>query len=132
MLGSRRLGTERSVPIFSQALLFSWGRTLLRTGAWSEACANIEKFMIEAELIPAVVGDAGLLANLMQLYAYDFSEFHPVDIGEDGRLFVVHAPLSLYWSEAGRHPFLIRMDGSWRGWCWFRGTARCGTWRSFL
>lgn len=65
------------------------------------------------EVIPAGVGDAGVLANLLELYAYDFSEFRSLEIGEDGRF--GYSSLPLYWSEPGRHPFLIRIDGKLAG-----------------
>ena len=65
------------------------------------------------EVIPAAAGQAPVLANLIELYAHDFSEFHDLDIGEDGRF--GYAPLPLYWSEPDRYPFLIRMDGKLAG-----------------
>jgi predicted acetyltransferase len=65
------------------------------------------------EVLPAAAEQAPVLANLLQLYAYDFSEFLDVGIGEDGK-FTYH-PLPLYWMEAGRHPFLIRVDGKLAG-----------------
>ena len=49
-----------------------------------------------------------VLSNLLQLYIHDFSEFYPVDIGTDGRF--RYPNQSLYWSEAGRYPFLILID----------------------
>jgi len=61
------------------------------------------------EVIPATPEQATILANLFELYAHDFSEFHSLEIGEDGRF--GYTSLPLYWSEPGRHPFLIRMDG---------------------
>jgi predicted acetyltransferase len=53
------------------------------------------------------------LANLLELYAHDFSEFQPLDIGPDGRF--GYKSLPLYWSESNRHPFLIRFDGKLAG-----------------
>ncbi len=64
-------------------------------------------------MIPAVPGQAPILANLLELYAHDFSEFHNLDLGEDGRF--GYRSLPLYWSEPGRHPFLVRMDGKLAG-----------------
>ena len=65
------------------------------------------------ELIPALPEQMLVLDNLLQLYAHDFSEFHAVEMDEVGR-FQYHQ-LPLYWQEAGRHPFLIRVDGQWAG-----------------
>jgi predicted acetyltransferase len=54
-----------------------------------------------------------ILANLLELYAHDFSEFRDIEIGPDGR-FGYHR-LPLYWSEADRHPFLVTIDGRLAG-----------------
>jgi hypothetical protein len=54
-----------------------------------------------------------ILANLLELYAHDFSEFQPLDIGPDGRF--GYKSLPLYWSESNRHPFLIRFEGKLAG-----------------
>ncbi len=67
----------------------------------------------EVAVVPAGVEDAGVLANLLELYAHDFSEFRALEIGEDGRF--GYSSLPLYWSESGRHPFLIRIDGKLAG-----------------
>jgi predicted acetyltransferase len=50
---------------------------------------------------------------LLELYAHDFSEFHHIELGADGRF--GYRRLPLYWSEPGRHPFLVRMDGNLAG-----------------
>jgi predicted acetyltransferase len=49
----------------------------------------------------------------LELYAHDFSEFHDLNLGEDGRF--GYRALSLYWSEPHRYPFLIRTDGKLAG-----------------
>src|SRR5271170_6730931 len=61
------------------------------------------------ELLEATSEHEPILANLLELYMHDFSEFLDLDIGEDGRF--GYPSLPLYWSESGRHPFLIRADG---------------------
>ncbi len=61
------------------------------------------------ELVPATREQQPLLANLLELYAHDFSEFHHLDLGPDGRFGYPRLPL--YWTEPGRHPFLIQMHG---------------------
>jgi predicted acetyltransferase len=65
------------------------------------------------DLILATPEQQSILANLIELYAHDFSEFLDVEMGEDGRFGYKRLPL--YWSEAGRHPFLVRMDGKLAG-----------------
>lgn len=67
----------------------------------------------QVEVLPAAAAEASILANLLQLYAHDFSELLDVEIGADGK-FTYHS-LPLYWMEAGRHPFLIRVDGKLAG-----------------
>ena len=64
-------------------------------------------------MIPAAPEQEPILAQLLELYAHDFSEFHHIDIGEDGKF--GYQPLPLYWTDPGRHPFLIRVDGKLAG-----------------
>jgi len=65
------------------------------------------------EVIPPEPGQQSILANLLALYMHDFSEFYDLEIGADGRF--EYASLPLYWSEPGRHPFLVRVEGKWAG-----------------
>lgn len=65
------------------------------------------------EIIPAKRDQEPVLANLLQLYAHDFSEFQKVELGADGRF--VYQQLPLYWSDPERHPFLIWIDGKLAG-----------------
>src|SRR5260221_10160579 len=65
------------------------------------------------ELIPARSEDAPVLENLLELYAHDFSEFHAIELGADGRFGYQHLPL--YWSDPGRHAFLAKVDGRLAG-----------------
>jgi predicted acetyltransferase len=74
---------------------------------------HVETALPHIEVIRAAPDQAPILANLLELYAHDFSEFHDIDLGEDGRF--GYGPLPLYWSEPDRHPFLIRLDGKWAG-----------------
>jgi predicted acetyltransferase len=69
--------------------------------------------MNRVEVIPATEDQQPILGNLLELYAHDFSEFFPVELGKDGRF--GYANLPLYWSEPGRHAFLIRLDGKLAG-----------------
>jgi predicted acetyltransferase len=72
-----------------------------------------ERPSAHVELIPATPQHEPVLANLLELYAHDFSEFHHLELGADGRFGYRH--LRLYWSEPGRHPFLVRVDGKLAG-----------------
>jgi predicted acetyltransferase len=68
---------------------------------------------VHIEVIPAAPDQAPVLANLLELYAHDFSEFHDLALGADGRFGYPHLPL--YWREPNRHPFLVRADAKLAG-----------------
>jgi predicted acetyltransferase len=63
---------------------------------------------MKVELLPATFTDKAVLANLMQLYLYEFPYVDDLELGDDGR-FTYHY-FDRYWGEPGRHPFLIRAD----------------------
>jgi predicted acetyltransferase len=67
--------------------------------------------MISLDL--AAPEESGALGNLMQLYVYDWSEVLPLDVGSDGRF--DDYPIDVYWTEAWRHPFLLRVDSQLAG-----------------
>lgn len=60
----------------------------------------------QVEVVPATSDQSVVVANLFELYAYDFSEFHDVEIGDDGRFGFANLPL--FWSEPNRHALLLR------------------------
>ena len=76
------------------------------TNAVTKPCEQIE-------VVPATREQAPILANLFELYAHDFSEFYDLELGPDGRF--TYPSLPLYWSEPGRHPFLVTVDGKLAG-----------------
>ena len=59
-----------------------------------------------------------MLANLLQLYRYDMSEVREYELTEHGTF--VYRFLDHYWTDPGRHAFLIRHDG------WLAGFAMVG------
>lgn len=67
----------------------------------------------QIEVIAATAEQAPLLDDLLQLYARDFSEFHNIPLGPNGRF--EYKALPLYWSESCRHPFLLWVDGKLAG-----------------
>jgi predicted acetyltransferase len=71
----------------------------------------------QIQLFVATPEEEPVLANLLELYVYDFSgDFSDslgLEIGEDGRF--GYPQLSLYWSEPERYPFLVRVDGKLAG-----------------
>ena len=71
---------------------------------------NAERSPGHLEVIPAAPEQEPILANLLELYVHDFSEFHEVELGQDGRFGYRNLPL--YWRDAERHPFLVMLDGN--------------------
>ncbi|MCP1310533.1 GNAT family N-acetyltransferase [Paenibacillus tyrfis] len=59
-----------------------------------------------------------VVRNLLELYKYDFTEFDPEDVNEHG-LFE-YPYLDHYWTEEGRHAFLVRVDGKLAGFALIR------------
>ena len=67
----------------------------------------------QIELIPASPEQESVVANLLELYAHDFSEFQHLELGPDGKY--GYRDLSYYWIEPRRHPFLVRTGGKLAG-----------------
>lgn len=63
----------------------------------------------DLELIRAGAEHQCALANLLELYIYDFTELVPKDVGDDGRY--GYKSLPLFWSDSPRSAFLARLDG---------------------
>jgi predicted acetyltransferase len=74
---------------------------------------KVETTLSQIEVLPARLDQAPILANLLELYSYDFSEILDLKVGEDGRF--GYQPLPLYWSEPNRFPFLVKVDGDLAG-----------------
>lgn len=74
---------------------------------------NLATLPAGVELVAADQAQAPVLANLLQLYAHDFSELVDLDVGPDGRF--EYARFPLYWSEATRFPFLVKVDDQYAG-----------------
>lgn len=73
---------------------------------------------MDVEIIPALPEQEPILANLLELYAHDFSEFLDLRLGADGRYGYDRLPL--YWTDSNRYPFLIRADGQLAGFAFVR------------
>lgn len=69
--------------------------------------------ILEVELCPAHIEDKSILRHLMELYAYDFSEYDSADVDAHG--LYGYERLDHYWTDDGRHPFLVRVSGKWAG-----------------
>ena len=73
----------------------------------------MEKTSVQVEVVAAAPEQKPILANLLELYAHDFSEFFELELGADGRFGYERLPL--YWTEPDRRPFLVRVDGRLAG-----------------
>jgi len=68
---------------------------------------------VNIEVQQASLEDKTILRNLMELYAYDFSEFDHGDVDAHG-LFG-YSRLDHYWTEPGRYPFIVRVESKLAG-----------------
>ena len=57
---------------------------------------------MQVQVVKATIEQKPVLANLLELYAYDFTEFCDFDIGDDG--FYGYERLPLYWTEVVSSP----------------------------
>jgi predicted acetyltransferase len=64
-------------------------------------------------VVEATLAHKPALAQLFELYQYDFSEFEDFDVGDDGRYGYPY--LDAYWTEPERHPYLLQVDGRLAG-----------------
>src|ERR1041385_8850978 len=64
-------------------------------------------------LRPVTATARAALANLMQLYAHDWSELLPLELDAEGRFQA--PPLDAYFREPDHHPFFIESDGKLAG-----------------
>ncbi len=70
---------------------------------------------IDFKLIKAEVEHKNIIANLMQFYMYDFSEFTKNDVEEDG-LYSGYHNLEDYWKEAdNKYAYVIKKDEKYVG-----------------
>ena len=72
-----------------------------------------ETSLMRIEVLAATTEQEPVLANLLELYAHDFSEFVDLKIGVDGCF--GYEQLPLYWRESNRFPFLVRAKGDLAG-----------------
>jgi predicted acetyltransferase len=81
-----------------------------------------EKPQPNIEIIPASLEQKATLANLFELYSYDFCEFVDLEIGPDGRFRDVD--LDIYWTEPARYPLLVYVDTRLAGFALIDGLPR--------
>jgi predicted acetyltransferase len=68
---------------------------------------------LDVQIVPATIDDKPTVLELLQFYMYDFSEFLGWDVADSGRF--DHRSFDPWWTDADRHPFLVRADGRLAG-----------------
>lgn len=68
---------------------------------------------MKVELIEVTESEKSVLRQLMELYAYDFSQFDGADVNEHG--WYGYTYFDHYWTDESRHPFFIRVAGKLAG-----------------
>lgn len=81
-----------------------------------------QKLRPNIEIISASLEQKAILANLLELYMYDFCEFVDLKIGPDGRF--GYSDLDIYWTEPARHPLLVYVDNRLAGFALIDGLPR--------
>ncbi|CAN5646307.1 hypothetical protein BH09MYX1_BH09MYX1_23540 [soil metagenome] len=78
--------------------------------------------MSRISLHPATPSHRGTLEQLVQLYAYDWSEILQSSVGPDGRFAVMD--LGAYFADSFRHPFLLRVSEELAGFALISSRSR--------
>jgi predicted acetyltransferase len=68
---------------------------------------------MEVTLCKAEIEDREILANLIEKYEYDFSQYDVKDVNALG--LYGYKYLDFYWTEESRHAYFIRVDGALAG-----------------
>lgn len=79
---------------------------------------------MKIEVASANVEDKLILRNLLELCLHDYSEFNGKDVNEHGPF--DYSYLDHYWTEAGRYPFLVRVEDKLAGFVLVRDLAIAG------
>jgi len=80
--------------------------------------------VMNVEVERATDAQRATLANLLELYSYDFTQYVDHDVGEDGRYGYSYLPD--YFEDTRRHPFLVRIDDHYAGFALVRQVDRDG------
>lgn len=65
------------------------------------------------EIVPVKEEEKSILAHMIELYEYDFSEFTNNDVNSLG--LYGYSYLDYYWTEDRRYPYFIKVDGKLAG-----------------
>ena len=68
---------------------------------------------LDINLVPILIDKKPVLANLLELYAYELTEYGNFDLRDDG--FYGYKYLPLYWTDPHRFPYFIMVNGKIAG-----------------
>ena len=68
---------------------------------------------VQVHIVPVAQSEQTVLRHLIELYVYDFSELIGLDVDEQGRF--AFPDLAPWWTDRGRHPFFLRVQGKLAG-----------------
>ena len=68
---------------------------------------------MNVQIVPVERDQKSVLRQMLELYLYDFSEYDGAELDEHG--WYGYDRLDHYWTEEGRHPFFLRVDGKLAG-----------------
>lgn len=68
---------------------------------------------MDIQILKADISDKEILRNLLEKYDYEFSQYDNRDVNKLGLYGYTY--LDHYWTEDGRHAFLIKADGNLAG-----------------
>jgi predicted acetyltransferase len=74
---------------------------------------NMKRASAAIKIYRASVEDMPIVANLLEFYAYEFSESAQIDVGQDGRF--GYEDLEDYWKFDTLHPYLMTVEGQYGG-----------------
>jgi predicted acetyltransferase len=77
---------------------------------------------LDVQVVPAALEHQPVLANLLELYSPDFSEYIDLELQPDGRF--GYSRLPLYWQEPNRYPFLVHADAQLAGFVFVTRASR--------
>jgi len=73
---------------------------------------------LENTIVKAELNDKPILQRLLELYAYDFSEFDNADLNIHGEY--GYPRLDYYWNETDRYAYLLKTDNNISGFSMIR------------
>ncbi|WP_200411173.1 GNAT family N-acetyltransferase [Virgibacillus salexigens] len=79
---------------------------------------------MDVQIKIAQVEQKVVVKHLLELYKYDFSEFDPEDVNDQG--LYGYKYFDHYWTEPERFPFLIRVNGNYAGFALVRKITQEG------